>query len=106
MNTTDVRKKLALINAPLPTRSVVMRFRGETFMVIASEPDYADRAAGRVRLHGYWAQLSQRDDLLSMLFVNFAGTEWQDGMIPENLAALPLRDAPPKQTSMFDEGEA
>ena len=106
MNAKAIRKKLEQIGAPVPIHHLVIRVKGDTFQVFSTLPEYADRAVATIRRAGYWAKMSMREEHAAIFLLNFAGTEWQDGMIPENLAALPLRDEPPQQMGLFtDERE-
>lgn len=104
LTTTDVRKKLERLGAPVPRFHSVYHLKGDTFAIFAGESDYCHRAAAAIRRAGYWAKVEMIADS-AMLLMNFSGTEWEDGFIPENLAGLPLRPAEPTQTSMFDDGD-
>lgn len=105
MTPKDARHKLAGLGVEPPAYHSVRKLRGDTFCIFAGDPEYIDRAASALRKAGFWAKVDAITAVASMLQFNVAGTEWQDGMIPENLAALPLRPEPPRQLSLFEDKE-
>lgn len=100
--TKEVRKKLETIGVFIPRGMNMFHINGDTFHLIGWQPGWEQPAAAKIRQHGYFARLIQLPDSdVFCMIINLYGTEWQDGLIPENLAGLPLREEADTQPPLF-----
>ncbi len=101
--TKDVRKKLETIGVYIPKGMNMFHVKGDTYHLIGFAPDeWTQATIAAIRRNGYFVNRLQPDSgQVFIMIINLYGTEWQDGLIPENLAGLPLREPDDKQLPLL-----
>lgn len=102
----EIRKKLDSLGIPVPRGSGLFYQRGDTFQLVTGSPEWVNNAVKVIRRAGYFVtplQIESSD--ISILVLNLHGTEWQDGLIPEELYDLPLREPDGTQLTLFSDDE-
>lgn len=98
------RKRLARIGVYLKKHDGrIISLTGDSFIIISCDRPFIESTPARIRKAGYFARVLRDNKFMATIAVNLDGTEWRDGLIPENLHGIDLREPDDTQLSLFGE---